>query len=137
MKKKVLQFAVAAASILLMYYCYITIRFYPVLRANRPPEYPELVKFNDIFWIPFASCLFLNLFRRAVRMIFSSIWAPYCKDQNDPEMLHMRIEKTCLNTYKTIFFSVGSVWGYLIIKDTPIYPSDMGGPNSWGVELLD
>jgi hypothetical protein len=51
-------------------------------------------------------------------------------------MRDKRAEKSALCLFRLLFFTFGTVWGYFVIRDTDVYPSDFGGPNNWGIELL-
>jgi hypothetical protein len=112
MKQQILKVAVLVAVMLLIYYCFLTYQFYPFLRANLPTGYPKLPVFSEVLWIPIASALFLNLVKRFIVQAVSPMWAPICKNQDDPELLEKRIYKCSYNTYKTLFYTIGTIWGY-------------------------
>ena len=137
MKQQFLKVAVAIAAFLLFYYCILTYQFYPVLRANLPAGYSKLPVFLEVFWIPIASALILNLVKRSIVQIASPMWAPFCKNQDDPELLEKRIYKCSYNTYKTVFYTIGTIWGYQLCKNSSVWPTIFGGHNAWGPELWD
>jgi len=49
------------------------------------------------------------------------------KDQNNKEIFDERVYKASLAFYKVLYYFVTSVWGYIIIKDTEIFPKWLGG----------
>ena len=59
----------------------------------------------------------------AVRPIFNI----YGKDKNDTDLFEARLAKTSVATYKIIFYTVMSLWAYILLKDTTIWPKFMGG----------
>ena len=69
------------------WYGILTSRFYPLLRELKPQDYPEFSNICDIWWIPFCSALFLHGIKRVTMAMVCPLLAPYCKNQDDPEML--------------------------------------------------
>ena len=109
-------------SLVIVYFTDLCVSYYPVIRMNKPDDYPELAIFSECIWIPFVSALCLHIFKRGVFVIAKPFWKPFCKDQDDLELLEKRIYKCANNTYKTIFYTFGTIWGYSIMKDSPVYP---------------
>ena len=118
--------------ILLGYYIYLSIYFYQAVRQLKPEGMEDLPDMVSNFWIVLASAVALNIIKYTVTYSFKSLFRPYCKNQDDPDLCEKRAKKAACKLYKGSFYIIATYIGWLILKDTEIYPSLFGGPESTG-----
>ena len=118
--------------ILLGYYIYLSIYFYQAVRQLKPEGMEDLPDMVSNFWIVLASAVALNIIKQTVTYSFKSLFRPYCKNQDDPDLCEKRAKKAACKLYKGSFYIIATYIGWLILKDTEIYPSLFGGPESTG-----
>jgi len=114
-----------------MYFMYLTVEFYQVSRAEKPADAPEMVSVFDFRWA-LISATVLHFFKRQVSKVVEPIIRPICKNQNDVALLKVRSHKAALQIYKCFYMIATSIWGYLVFKDTEVYPYLLGGTNVSG-----
>jgi hypothetical protein len=93
----------------------------------KPSHVEDLPLFSEIWWLPivtaFAIASFRVLVTRSVRPFFFLV----CKDKEDKKAFETRVFKASTATFKLIWYSSMSVWAYLLLKDTRIWPEFLGG----------
>lgn len=50
-------------------------------------------------------------------------------------MVQTRVQKASCYLYKAIYYTMGTIWGYMIFKDSEMLPYLLGGPDKTG-EIL-
>lgn len=53
-----------------------------------------------------------------------------CKDKDDSDLHDARVQKMCLAGYKFVWYTGMSAWAFILIKDTLILPTFLGGKGS-------
>ena len=114
------------ALVAVLYYVYVTLLLYPKFREHTPDGYKDVVMWSD-FSITLGSAVVLQISKTILSVILTPIITPFLKDQDDKDLLSMRVRKVNLYAYKTIYYTVATVWGYQLFKDTEIYPVYLGG----------
>jgi len=83
----------------------------------------DLPEFCQIWYVPLISAFALYVFKRQIQHISLPIFLLISKDQGDMEKCQARAERAGAALYKTIFYTVSGVVGYIILKDTPLLPA--------------
>lgn len=135
--QKIFGVLAAFSSLLLVYYIFLSISFYNAVRELKPAGMEDLPDFVNNFWLVLASALVLHITKRVVMFSTEGLFRPYCKNQEDPEICQKRAKKAASKLYKGSFYIVATYIGWLILKDTEIYPALLGGPDSTGKALWD
>ena len=90
----------------------------------------DLPVFAVVCWIPFLSALTLYCFKVGLIKITEPFFRLIVKDQDNQTKLNARAERAAAATYKLTFYIFASVSGYVIMKDTPVLPTFVGGSGS-------
>jgi hypothetical protein len=53
------------------------------------------------------------------------------KDREDLELKKKRAHKAVMNIYKFIYYSGIAIFGYYVLKDSPVLPPTLGGSGSF------
>jgi hypothetical protein len=120
--------AVIAALLASMVYFLATVwGVYHLQHRLKPTHVQDLPLFSEIWWLPivtaFAIASFRVLITRSVRPFFFLV----CKDKEDKKAFETRVFKASTATFKLIWYSCMSVWAYILLKDTKIWPEFLGG----------
>lgn len=105
------------------------------MRANKPEGY-QWPEFSDMI-LTAASSVVFAIIEMSVPSIFVPIFRPYCKVQpkdGDPKKLkehNRRSTKMAYQFYRFIYFTVATVWGYVVLKDQYWFPYELGGVGSY------
>ena len=121
--------ALFAALTIFVYYIYLNVLVYHELRAKKPEGFNDLVEVTEL-WKSFASAFVIYFYKRAVMAIVTPLFAPICKDQDDPELHEKRVKKAAIQFYKGTIQIVFTVWGYIVLGESEIYPQLMGGSDN-------
>lgn len=65
------------------------------------------------------------------------LMVPLCKEKKDQKMIEFRAAKMAFNLYRTIYFTIATYYGYVVMKDTIDLPPSLGGTgdiNNWFVD---
>lgn len=79
------------------------------------------------FWVVFASALGCFVLKWLVIWIGTPLFAHLCKQESDIVVKEERLQKMGRYLYSTIYYSFFSLWGYMLLKDLELYPSELGG----------
>lgn len=55
--------------------------------------------------------------KHVLAKVFTPLIRPVLKDQDDEEMIALRTKKANAYFYKTVYYTIVTVWGYIIMKD--------------------
>lgn len=113
-------------------YVYLTLSFYHESRALKPASAPAMPTFLELAWIPLISMIILHFYKRIVIKLTYSLVTPICKNQDDKKLLANRNYKAANYIYKFLYYFSGTIWGYMVFKDTETFPHLLGGPNVTG-----
>jgi hypothetical protein len=94
-----------------------------VAEAPMGYDYPM---FSD-FWLTAKSTLLFCMIDWFCRQHLFKLFRPYCKEQNDLVLRDIRCKKAAVHVYKTIYFLVTTVYGFIIMKDTHFLSKLYGG----------
>lgn len=100
----------------------------------KDPFLPEMV---NNFWIVLASALALHIIKLVVVTLTKGLFKPFCKNPEDAELCDKRANKAACKLFKGSFYIVATYIGWVILKDSEIYPSLFGGPESTGKTIWD
>ena len=53
------------------------------------------------------------------------------KDREDLELKKKRANKAVMNIYKLIYYTGITIFGYYVLKDSPVLPPTLGGSGSF------
>jgi hypothetical protein len=53
------------------------------------------------------------------------------KDREDLELKKKRANKAVMNIYKFIYYTGITIFGYYVLKDSPVLPPTLGGSGSF------
>jgi len=59
--------------------------------------------------------------------IVPGLLEPICKVQNDAKDRRKRSRKMALMLYSVVWYTISTIWGYTILKDTDFFPKCLGG----------
>jgi hypothetical protein len=97
---------------------------------TKPSELTDMPVFSEIFWIPFASAVVVNGGKHLITFFSRPIFLKIVKDQHDPELKEGRIVKASTLTFKFVFYTISSIWGYILFNETEVMPPWLGGSGS-------
>lgn len=86
--------------------------------------------FSSVFWIPLCSSVVLFVCKHAIQHETKPFLLSICKDQHDKLLNDARATKASLLVFKNLFYITMSAWAYIILKDTEIFPTWLGGTGS-------
>ena len=109
------------------YYCTISGKIYSIMLKSGRAEEIGLPDPVQVFAQPVIIAFGLNVFKRVVKAVSKPWLKSVCKDQDKPEALEKRAESAVNYVYKLTFYTVSALWGYIIMKDTPVMPKELGG----------
>jgi len=115
---------------LMIYYCTISGKIYLIMLESGRAEEIGLPDPYQAFIVPFGFALALHVFKCTVKQASRPLVAHICKDKDDKEKHEKRIESAVNYVYKLIFYTVSAAWGYIIMKDSPVMPQELGGKGS-------
>lgn len=89
------------------------------------------------FWVAFASAFGCVCLKKMVKIFCTPIFAHISKNKDDEILMQDGIDKSNKYMYSTIYYLIFSAWGYLLLKDLDIYPSELGGQGQCKNYVLD
>jgi len=81
-------------------------------------------KFADA-WIAVATCLILHLVKRVMMFILFPVYMKYMDHKHKGIARIERAEKGAKNAYKTVYFTLAVVLGYMVMKDLEYMPKSL------------
>ena len=109
------------------YWVYVVYMWYHEAHKTKPDYLDDYPVFSEIILFPFCSAFALFAFKHQILNVARPILSIVGKDKNDKELFDSRVYKASLAFYKVIYYFMMTVWGYIIIKDTNIFPKWLGG----------
>jgi hypothetical protein len=100
------------------------------LHHFKPKDLTDLPILSQIYWIPLVSAVAFYFVRKTIKATANPFFVDIVKDQDDKELKQARIEKASLLIYKMMFYTMSSVWCYLLFMDSDMMPSWLGGAGS-------
>jgi len=82
------------------------------------------------FWILAVATVACYTSKILTEKLTYSIFAVWCKEQNDLEAKHKRVLKMCRNFWSMCYFICVSTYGYIVLKDSDWLPWYFGGNGS-------
>ena len=111
-------------------YIYVrdALKIHRLARELRPDfAFPELSEFRKAAYV----AVFFSFTKYITKTVFVAMVKPWCKDQDNEEMLQARANKAGKKLWQTIFYLCTVTYGYKTLKDTPWLPWFLGGNGSW------
>jgi len=96
----------------------------------KPDTLKDMPTFTRIYWVPICSAFCLFACKKQIANAAKPIIHLVGKDQNDKELQDARVEKASLALYKFCYYTGMSIWGYIILKDSAVFPTWLGGTGS-------
>jgi len=106
----------------MVYFLSVVWGVYHLQHKLKPQTVTDLPVFSQIWWLPIVTAFAIGSFRvlvtRSVRPFFFLV----CKDKEDKKAFETRVYKASTASFKLFWYSCMSVWAYMLLKDTSIWP---------------
>ena len=124
-----------ATLIMLFPFTYASYQFIQEKKANAPKGY-IFPSFSDMK-ITLVSSVIFAILEISMRKLFYFIFIPFCKEQNDVKIRHLKSEKGAFCMFKVVYFAWASGWGYYVLKDTYYLPPALGGRGDLSISFKE
>jgi hypothetical protein len=126
--------AMVVLSIIVVPYMYYAFSMYFKARALRPDyDWPSL---SELWKAAVSGVVFLMLKSFVIEHTFA-FNTTICKNQDDPEMLHLRAKKASKYVFQFCYFVFATTYGYYTLKDAVWLPWFLGGNGTWEAMWAD
>jgi len=121
--------ALIALSMLCLPYIYEAVRINFLIHKDEKKGGHEYARFTDL-WIMLVSAVFWGLEIHLNQWAFAGFFAKVCKEKKEGDQRKFYLEKSNRSSYQTIYFTIATIYGYYVLKDTNWLPWQLGGENS-------
>ena len=108
-------------------YCYYAVKVNIYGQENQPANLTTpFPKFTE-FWQVLLGAFVTQTIRFVVHKTMPGFFAPIAKG-DDEESRKRYTVKACEHTYRGIYFTGATIWGWYVLKDSPYLYESLGGP---------
>lgn len=106
-------------------FIYFGYQFRSKAMKNKPKDY-EFPMWSD-FKYALLFAVIIGICDAILYNIAYRLFKPFCKEQDDLLDRNKRSKKAAYSFFKLIYFTLMSIWGYIILFDKNFFPPLLGG----------